>query len=128
MVTQQFLDKFKPLVDKSNDLKGSWQIVQWNPDIATREWHNIAVGFKHGDHQYQTFKWLDDFTKVEMLYDKKTAWCLKELIDFLQCCYGHNCYDISSQIRMIQVGFQRAESVQTALDRSYRRVITLAPS
>lgn len=126
MVTQQFVDKFNPLANEDNNLKGSWQIVQWNPDIATREWHNIAVGFKHGENQ--TFKWLDDFTKVQMLYDKNTVKHLNELIDFLQCCYGHNCYDISSQIRMIQVGFQRAESVETALDRSYRRVITLAPS
>ncbi|QHJ83244.1 MAG: hypothetical protein [Bacteriophage sp.] len=126
MVTQNFIDKFKPVVNESNDLKGTWQIVQWNPDIATREWHNIAVGFKYGDHQYQVFKWLDDFTKTEMLYGQKTANYLKELISFLQCCYGHNCYDISGQIRMIKVGFQRAESVEMALDRSYRRVITLA--
>lgn len=44
-------------------IKGTWQIVQWCPDLVTREWLNIGVGFREASNQY--FKFLNDFKKVE---------------------------------------------------------------
>ena len=33
-------------------IKGTWQILQWCPDLVTREWLNIGVGFKNQDGEY----------------------------------------------------------------------------
>jgi len=61
----------------SNIIKGEWSLVQWNPDIATEEYLNIGVSFKHNGRNY--FKMLDSFNRVNCLYDEDTVLIYAEL-------------------------------------------------
>lgn len=104
-------------------IKGSWQIVQWCPDLVAREWLNIGVGFKCDGGQF--FKWLDDYLKVGELYGLQTSQHCKRIIELTADFFEKGCYDFSPQIQLIDVGFQKCESIDAALSDSYKRVVTL---
>lgn len=104
-------------------IKGTWQIVQWCPDLVAREWLNIGVGFKSGDFQW--FKYLDSFEKIENVYDKDMAQHAHAVVDLTAQFFSKQLYDFSPQIKNLEIGFSQGKSAQENLNRSYDRVVTL---
>ncbi|MCX0332067.1 helix-turn-helix domain-containing protein [Acinetobacter radioresistens] len=104
-------------------IKGTWQIVQWCPDLATREWLNIGVGFREADNQY--FKFLSDFKKVEALYNSDTKHHLVAVLELVKGFFSKGYFDFSHQIKILEIGFQQGISVEENLNRSYERIVTL---
>lgn len=104
-------------------IKGTWQIVQWCPDLVTREWLNIGVGFKSGDFQW--FKYLDNFKKIEDIYNKDIADHANEVIKLTTQFFSKKFYEFSPQIKLLEIGFSQGVSAQENLIRSYERVVTL---
>ncbi|WP_052723522.1 hypothetical protein [Acinetobacter radioresistens] len=104
-------------------IKGTWQIVQWCPDLVTREWLNIGVGFREADNQY--FKFLSDFKKVETLYNSDTKNHLVAVLELVKGFLSKGHFDFSHQIKILEIGFQQGISVEENLNRSYERVVTL---
>ncbi|MFU8927537.1 hypothetical protein [Acinetobacter puyangensis] len=104
-------------------IKGTWQIVQWCPDLVTREWVNIGIGFKSGDFQW--FKYLDDFRKVKTIYGGDTDEHLKGVLEIVSDLFAKRVYGFSPQIKLIEIGFSQGETVSEILNRSYQRVVTL---
>lgn len=104
-------------------IKGTWQIIQWCPNLSAREWFNIGVGFNDGKNQY--FKYLDDFNKLEKLFDIDTKKHLIEVIAFTEVFFNKGLYDFSPQIKLLEIGFSRGESIEECLDRTYKTVVTL---
>lgn len=104
-------------------IKGTWQIVQWCPDLVTREWLNIGVGFREADNQY--FKFLSDFKKVETLYNSDTKNYLVAVLELVKGFFSKGHFDFSHQIKILEIGFQQGISVEENLNRSYERVVTL---
>ena len=107
----------------SNIIKGEWSLVQWNPDIATEEYLNIGVSFKHNGRNY--FKMLDSFNRVNCLYDEDTVQHLQDVIELsLKAFKGDNFY-FSDQIRLIDKGLAKGLNEEKILERLYTRVVTL---
>lgn len=104
-------------------IKGTWQIVQWCPDLVTREWLNIGVGFKSGDFQW--FKYLDSFKKIETVYGRDIANHANAVIELTAQFFSNKFYVFSPQIKILEIGFSRGSSVEENLNRSYERVVTL---
>ncbi|MCU4320644.1 hypothetical protein KTH44_16120 [Acinetobacter bereziniae] len=104
-------------------VKGTWQIIQWCPDLVAREWLNIGVGFK--DKKCQHFKYLDDFKKIESFYDQDTKIHLIAVLKLVKEFFDNGNYDFSPQIKLIEVGFQQGESIEINLNNSYEAVVTL---
>lgn len=104
-----------------NRAKGTWQIVQWCPDLVTREWINIGVGFNDGEYH---FKWIDDFLKISEVYGLATAKRSKYVIELTIGFFENGFFDLSSQIKLIEVGFSQGESIEEILNRSFDRVVT----
>lgn len=107
----------------NNILKGEWSLVQWNPDVATEEFFNIGVSFKHNGKDY--FKMLDNFSRVTCLYDEKTSQHLKDIIELSLEYYENQFFDFSDQIRLIHKGLAKGSDEQQILDRLYNRSVTL---
>lgn len=103
--------------------KGTWQIIQWCPDLVTREWLNIGVGFKSEGVQH--FKFLDDFKKVEGLYNAETKVHLIAVLELINGFFSKGFYNFSPQIQLLDIGFSRGDSVEENLNRSYETVVTL---
>ncbi len=104
-------------------IKGTWQIVQWCPDLVAREWLNIGVGFREADNQH--FKFLSDFEKVEALYDFDTKTHLVAVLELVEGFFSKGHFDFSHQIKVLEIGFQQGISVEENLNRSYECVVTL---
>ena len=104
-------------------IKGTWQIVQWCPDLVTREWLNIGVGFREANNQH--FKFLNDFKKVEEFYDSDTKAHLIAVLGLVEDFFSKGYFDFSHQIKILEIGFQQGISVEENLNRSYERVVTL---
>ena len=104
-------------------IHGTWQIVRCCPNLITGEWFNIGVGFKHGAEQH--FKFLEDFKKTEMLWEKEEAEYLRKIVEMTEPLFNDGCFGFSSQIRLIEVGFHKAESVEEAFQSSFDQVVTL---
>ena len=104
-------------------IKGTWQIVQWCPDLVTREWLNIGVGFREASNQH--FKFLNDFKKVEEFYDSDTKAHLIAVLGLVEDFFSKGHFDFSHQIKILEIGFQQGISVEENLNRSYKRVVTL---
>lgn len=104
-------------------LKGSWQIIQWCPDLVIREWINIGVGFQHDDKQY--FQFLENFQNIEFIYGNQIKEFLSKIIQMTKTLFDDRCFDFSSQIQLIEVGFQKADTVEEALQDSFNRVVTM---
>ncbi|NNG80596.1 hypothetical protein [Acinetobacter sp. ANC 5378] len=104
-------------------IKGTWQIVQWCPDLVTREWLNIGVGFREASNQH--FKFLSDFKKVEEFYDSDTKNHLVAVLRLVEGFFSKGHFDFSHQIKILEIGFQQGISVEENLNRSYERVVTL---
>lgn len=104
-------------------IKGTWQIVQWCPDLVTREWLNIGVGFKSGDFQW--FKYLDSFEKIENVYGGDLAVHADAVIKLTAQFFSKQFYNFSPQIKLLEIGFSQGKSAQENLNQSYDRVVTL---
>lgn len=104
-------------------IKGTWQIVQWCPDLSSREWLNIGVGFKSEGVQH--FKFLDDFKKVECLLGPDMKTHLIAVIELIEEFFSKGIYEFSSQLKLLEIGFSRGISVEENLNRSYETVVTL---
>jgi hypothetical protein len=107
-------------------IKGTWQIIQWCPDLVAREWLNIGVGFKSGDFQW--FKYLDYFEKIESVYDEDTKIHFIAVLKLVQGFFNERLYEFSPQIKLLEIGFQQGESVEVNLNKSYETVVTLRGS
>ncbi|MNR96750.1 hypothetical protein D3C72_279090 [compost metagenome] len=107
----------------SNIIKGEWSLVQWNPDIATEEYLNIGVSFKHEDKKY--FKMLDSFNRVNCLYDEDTVRHLQDVIELSLRAFEADNFYISDQIRLIDKGLAKGQDEEKILERLYSRVVTL---
>ena len=104
-------------------IHGTWQIVQFCPSLITREWVNIGVGFKHGTEQ--DFKFLTEFRKVLMLWGLEEMEFLSKTIEMVEQFFKDGVYELSSRIKVIEVGFHKAESVEEALQSSFDQVVSL---
>ena len=104
-------------------IKGTWQIVQWCPDLVAREWLNIGVGFREAGNQH--FKFLSDFKKLEEFYDSDTKAHLVAVLGLVEGFFSKGHFDFSHQIKILEIGFQQGISVEENLNRSYERVVTL---
>lgn len=104
-------------------IKGTWQIIQWCPDLVAREWLNIGVGFKSEGAQH--FKFLDDFKKVEGLYGAETKVHLIAVLELINGFFSKGFYNFSPQLKLLEIGFSRGISVEENLNRSYETVVTL---
>ena len=104
-------------------IKGTWQIVQWCPDLVVREWLNIGVGFREAGNQH--FKFLSDFKKLEEFYDSDTKAHLVAVLGLVEGFFSKGHFDFSHQIKILEIGFQQGISVEENLNRSYERVVTL---
>lgn len=102
---------------------GTWQIVQWCPDLTAREWLNIGVGFKEGENQH--FKFLDNFQKVECLYSSETKVHLIAVIELVERFFSKGLYEFSPQLQLLEIGFSRAKTVEEGLNRTFEMVVTL---
>lgn len=107
----------------SNIIKGEWSLVQWNPDIATEEYLNIGVSFKHEGKNH--FKMLDSFGRVHCLYDEDTVKHLQDVIDISLSAFKSDNFNFSDQIRLINKGLAKGQSEEKILERLYGRVVTL---
>lgn len=107
----------------SNILKGEWSLVQWNPDIATEEFLNIGVTFKHDGREY--FKLLDHFGRVTCLYDEQTSQHLKDVIDLYKASFENKFFDFSDQIRFVNKGLAKGADTDQILARLYTRTVSL---
>ena len=107
-------------------IKGTWQILQWCPDLVTREWLNIGVGFKNQDGWH--FRYLDHFEKIEQLYDVDTKTHLIAVLKLVKRFFNEDHYNFSPQIKILEIGFSQGVSVQENLNRAYERVVTLRGS
>ncbi len=107
-------------------IKGKWQIIQWCPDIVTQEWLNIGVGFYSEEGQH--FKFLDHFKKIECAYGVDMAKHADEVIKLTKQFFHKKCYEFSPQIRLIEVGLKKGQSVEDNLNSSYERVVSLRAS
>lgn len=107
----------------SNILKGEWSLVQWNPDIATEEFLNIGVTFKHDGQEY--FKLLDHFGRVACLYDEQTSQHLKDVIELYEASFDNKFFDFSDQIRFISKGLAKGADTDQILARLYKRTVSL---
>lgn len=104
-------------------IKGTWQIIQWCPDLVSREWLNIGVGFKVNGIQH--IRYLDHFETIEELYDEDTKIHFIAVLEFVRNCLDSGFYDFSQQIKVIEIGFSKGISVDEILNDFYERVITL---
>lgn len=107
----------------SNILKGEWSLVQWNPDIATEEFLNIGVTFKHDGQEY--FKFLDHFARVTCLYDEQTSQHLKDLIELYEASFDNKFFDFSDQVQFINKGLAKGSDADQILARLYKRTVSL---
>lgn len=107
----------------SNIIKGEWSLVQWNADIATEEYLNIGISFKHEDKKY--FKMLDDFNRVHCLYDEDTVKHLQDVIELSLSAFNKDNFCFSDQIRLIDKGLAKGQNKEKILERLYSRVVTL---
>lgn len=107
----------------SNIMKGEWSLVQWNPDLATEEYLNIGVSFKHDGKNY--FKMLDSFNRVNCLYDEDTVKHLQDVIELSLSAFKTDNFYFSDQIRLIDKGLAKGQSEEKILERLYSRVVTL---
>ena len=105
-------------------LNGTWQIIQWCPFQHKQEWFNVGVGFKHNE-QY-TFKLLNNFEKVAFVWDEETAVFLRRILEMVTLCFNEGCFDFTPNIRLIEIGFHKAETIEKALTESFNQVVTLS--
>ena len=103
-------------------VRGTWQIIQWCPDLVTQEWLNIGVGFRSNDCQH--FQYLDHLSKIECVYGKEVADHADAVIKLTKQFFEKKFYTFSPQIKLVEIGVQKGESVQDNLKRSYKRVVT----
>ena len=105
-------------------IKGTWQIVQWCPDLSSREWLNIGVGYRENKGS-QYFKFLDDFKKVEGLYGPEMKNHLIDVLGLVGGFFSNGFYEFSPQIKLLEIGFSQGVSVEENLNRTYGTVVTL---
>lgn len=105
-------------------LHGSWQIIQWCPFPEKQEWFNVGVGFKYNDQYY--FKVLTDFKKVVFLWSEEDAVFLRRILELVKFWFKNHCFNFTPQVRLIEVGFQKSETIDQALTESFNRVVTLS--
>lgn len=110
--------------EKKKNIKGSWSIVQWIPDIATEETHNIGVVLDVDNDS--CFRFLDTFDRVKCLYDENTVLHLQDVIELTHDALGDGKYYFSDQIKLINKGITKGRNLDEILDRLYLRAITLA--
>lgn len=104
-------------------VKGKWQIIQWCPDMVTQEWLNIGVGFRADEDQH--FKFLDNFEKIKCAYGMEVATHASEVINLTKQFFQKKYYSFSPQIRLIEIGLKKGQSIEDNLNSSYERVVTL---
>ena len=105
-----------------NNIKGTWQIIQWCPDLATREWVNIGVGFNDG--QSYSFKYITKIEKINMIYGDGMGDHLNAVISLVIGFFSKNIFDFSPQIKLIEVGFSQGATINEILDRLFDRIVT----
>ena len=110
--------------EKKKVLKGNWSIVQWIPDIATEETHNIGIALDVDNDS--SFRFLDTFDRVKCLYDENTALHLKDVIELTNEALEDGKYNFSDQIKLINKGITKGKNLDEILDRLYARAISLA--
>lgn len=110
--------------EKKKNIKGNWSIVQWVPDIATEETHNIGIVLDVENDS--SFRFLDTFDRVKCLYDENTVMHLQDVIELTHDALGVGKHNFSDQIKLINKGITKGRSLDEILDRLYLRAISLA--
>lgn len=109
-------------------VSGRWFSIQWIPDNATQERLNIGVGFL-GKSGEKSFRLLDDFHRVECLYDSTATFHARLACNIAEEAIRHNEFDIGwhgSTIATIDRGFAQGVNPQEIVDRLFVETVPLA--
>lgn len=108
----------------ASSVKGNWSHIRWTPDFATGEQLAIGIMLNINNRIYTQF--IDDFERLECLYDKSMSDYAKNIIalieETLQIDHHHS---ISDQIIYDYRGFAQGKSVEEILMRLFERVVPL---
>ena len=107
---------------------GTWFIVQWMPDTATRELLNIGVGFVDGEGDEVSVRMLENFERISCMYDGQAQFQI-ELACNLSRDYIFESKSIpesiASNLSTVQQGYAQGRSVEDVLSSLFELAVPL---
>lgn len=127
MITTQ-LNKLLNENINNNLIKGNSYIIQWTPNLITKEKINIGVIFEEVESLRKEIKMIDTYERVSYMYSKKISFNLDIACEFAEYHIRNNRLEnkhLTEQIKIKKLGFTQGTNYNDIISNLYKNLIPL---
>lgn len=115
------------LIQNTNNqhISGDWMVIQWTPDITTRECYNLGVAIDTGTTKYIKTIDQDNLSRFACMFGEEILDHVKKITKIAEMAFNQNIYDISDQIKFDKRGPVRGISGSSLIEHLFELTVPL---
>jgi hypothetical protein len=128
MITTQLNKLLKKENSNGNLVKGNSYIVQWTPNIITKEKINIGVVFEEFNNSRKVIKMINTYERISYMYSKKISFNLDIACELSEHHIRNNRLEsknLTEQINITKLGFTQGNNHNEIISNLYKNLIPL---
>ncbi|SKA56455.1 hypothetical protein [Photobacterium toruni] len=128
MITTQLNKLLKKENLNGNLIIGNSYIIQWMPNIITKEKINIGVVFEEFNNRRKVIKMIDTYERISYMYSKKISFNLDIACELSEYHIRNNRLEnknLTEQINITKLGFTQGNNHNEIISNLYNNLIPL---
>ncbi|MDI3455222.1 hypothetical protein QLG01_18690 [Acinetobacter sp. V89_4] len=115
------------LIQNANTPKvhGEWMVIQWTPDVTTRECFNLGVALDADGSKFLKTIDQDSLSRFACMFGEEILDHVRKLIKISEMAFNNNIYNISDQIKFDKRGPVRGKSGSALVEHLFELTVPL---
>lgn len=109
----------------NQNIQGDWMVIQWVPDIATRECFNLGVAIDANGSKFIKTIDQDNLSRFACMFGEEILDHVKKITKIAELAFTNNIYEISDQIHFDQRGPVRGLNGTSLVEHLFELTVPL---